>query len=67
MSKEFKNFKDKFSKMISSNEQLSNDWKAFTYLKCEFDKTKEEIKKLLKEILKLKILHFQILQGKRNF
>ena len=37
MSKEFKIFKNKFSEIISLNEQLSNDLKASSFLKCELN------------------------------
>ena len=38
MSKEFKNFRNEFLKVILSIEQLANDLKASTHLKCELDK-----------------------------
>ena len=54
MSKEFTNLKDKFSKVISSNEQLSNDLKSSTSFRYEFDKIRKHNEKLSKQILELK-------------
>ena len=58
--------KNKFSKIISSNEQLSNDLKASNSLKCELDKSKEENEKLLKEMLELKNSISKFHKGKES-
>ena len=48
-------FKEKVLQIRAfKNEKLSNDLKASTSLKCEFNKTIEENEKLSKEILELK-------------
>ena len=67
MSKEFKDLKEKFSEVISSNEQLSNDLKASASLRCELSKAKEENDKLFKKVLKLKNSIFKFHKRKKTF
>ena len=66
LSKEFESLKNKFSKLVESNEKLANDLKSSNSLKDQLKKSNDENLKLSREALELKNSISKFKKGKET-
>ena len=67
LSKEFESLKKDFSRLVESNEKLSNNFKSSNELEDQLKKANDENLKLSKQVLELKNFIDKLMKGKRDF
>ena len=63
----FESLKKDFSRLVESNEKLSNNFKSSNELEDQLKKANDENLKLSKQVLELKNFIDKLMKGKRDF